>query len=313
MKSRQVGYVLMALIIVGIAGLVARAVASGSEELVLSGLLPLSQDAIDRVTLSTDGTEAVLKRTGDSQDWQIGRHATYAPKLGMFWEVVSDLEGAQLIATNPANHGRMEVGKGQGTVVSFYRGQAISERFVIGKWTPEVLLCYVKRSGKKEVYGIPCPVAKIFDPDPDGWRNPVILRVPRNVVETITFTSPDEEFMLKISEGTWVVATSGEVDQPADLGEVFNLLLVLENLPDAEGFASEAEASPLRFDASTPAIRVGTVSESGFPTTRLRFLKRDGESYWVKNPADPSVYFLNSAVVDFLLKKKSDFLLEGQQ
>ena len=312
MKSRQVGYVLMALIVVGIAGLIARAVTSGSEGLILSGLLPLSQDAIDRVViLSTDDMKAELKKIGDTEDWQVGRHTTYPPKLGQFWDVVSDLEGAQLIATNPASHARMGVAKGQGTEVSFYRGQAISEKFVIGKWTPEIRLCYVKRSGKNEVYGIPCPVARIFDADPDGWRNPVILRVPRNVVESVTFTNPDEEFVLKISEGTWMVAAIGEREKPADLSEVLNILVVLENLPDTVGFASEAEASQLRFDASTPAIRVGTVSESGFPTTRLRFLKRDEETYWVKNPANPSVYILPGPVVDFLLKRKSDFLLGG--
>ena len=52
MGSKQVGYVLIALIAIGVAGLVLRLIAAGSSELTLEGILPVSPDVIDQVTIT---------------------------------------------------------------------------------------------------------------------------------------------------------------------------------------------------------------------------------------------------------------------
>ena len=307
MKSRQVGFVLIALIVVGVAGLIARAVSSGSDELVLSGLLPLTIDVVDTVSISSDESTAELERIGT--DWSIGQFRVFEPKLREFWGAVSDIDGAQLVATNPANHSRMGVADGQGTVLGFFLGGVVQEQFLVGNWSPDVRLCYLRRAGKNEVYSIPCASPDVFNSDPDSWRNRIVFRVPRNAVESIGYTYPGEEFSVGVTERGAVVM-SDEGEEPADGALLLNILLALENLPEATGFASKEEARELSFDASTPSIVIDTIDGSGFPTTRLRFIPRDDISYWVKNPRDNAVYVMDRGLVEFLLKTREDFVLD---
>jgi hypothetical protein len=308
-KSRQVGLVLIALIAIGIAGLIARAVSSGSDELVLSGLLPLSPDVVDTVNLRSGESTAELRRIGtDATNWRVGDFPVFSQKLLEFWSAVSDIDGAQLVARNPENHSRMGVAEGQGTVMEFFLGGSIQEQFLVGKWSPDVRLCYLRRPRKNEVYSIPCASPDVFDADPDGWRNRIVLRVPRTAVESIAFTSPEGDFTVAITQlGSVLISEDGQ--EPADNGLVLNILLVLESLPEAIGFASAEEMEDLRFDASTPSIVISTFEESGVPTTRLRFIPRDDLSYYVKNPAESPVYIMDRDLVEFLLKKKEDFAL----
>ena len=310
MKSRQVGLVLIALIAIGIAGLIARAVSSGSDELVLSGLLPLSPDVVDTVNLVSGQSTAELHRIGtDATSWRVGDFPVFAPKLLEFWSAVSDIDGAQLVARNPENHSRMGVADGQGTLMEFFLRGSIQEQFLVGKWSPDVRLCYLRRPSKNEVYSIPCASPDVFDTDPDDWRNRIVFRVPRAAVESIGFTYPeDEDFTVALTPlGSMLISQDSQ--EPADNGLVFNMLLALENLPEATGFASEEEIEDLRFDASTPSIVISTLDESGLPTTRLRFIPRDDLSYYVKNPAEGTVYIMDRDLVEFLLKKKADFAL----
>ncbi len=310
MKSRQVGLVLIALIAIGIAGLIARAVSSGSDELVLSGLLPLAPDVVDTVSLRTDESTAELRRFGtDANNWRVGDFPVFAPKLLAFWSAVSDIDGAQLVARNSANHSRMGVADGQGTLMEFFLRGSIQEQFLVGKWSPDVRLCYLRRPSKNEVYSIPCASPDVFDTDPDDWRNRIVFRIPRTAVESIGFTDPEDEDFTVALTPLGSVLISEDSQEPADNGLVLNILLALENLPEATGFASEEEMEDLRFDASTPSIVINTLEESGIPTTRLRFIPRDDLSYYVKNPADSPVYIMDRDLVEFLLMTKEDFVL----
>ena len=299
---------LMALIAIGIAGLIVRAVSSGSDELVLSGLLPISQDVVTRVTVrSSDGeSEARLVRIGDV--WTINNQQAFPPKLAQFWSLVSDIDGARLIATNEDNHRRMGVAEDQGTVVSFYLDEFIQEQFIVGEWSSDVRLCYLRRPGKTQVHGIECPTPAtgIFDSTPDGWRDPVVVAIPQQEVESITFTYPDEEFVLRVSDGEWVVAT-GDEEQPADLRQLESVLSVLEVVV-AKGFADEEEAEGLRFDVADASVRIVTTEGASVPTTRLRFLNRDDISYYLKTPVKATVFIIDKSLADALLKRKADLV-----
>ena len=301
MKGRQLGFVLMAMIAVGIAGLIIRVVSSGEEDLVLSGLVPLPQDVVTKVTISSGDSEATLIRRED--EWTIDGQPVFLPKQNQFWTAVSDIDGAQLISTNPDNYERIGVAEGQGTVVSFYLGPSIQEQFIVGKWTPDVRLCFIRRARKTEVYGVPCLRPDVFDTNPDGWRNPLIVALPTNEIESVTFTYPDEEFILKISEEALLVESDGE-SQPANAFQVVTVLSTLEALVSS-GFATDEEAKGLRFSAPDAALRVITREGALNPDTRLRFLKRDDESYYLSTPTLPTVFIVDNVVADSLLKTKA--------
>ena len=76
MKGREVGYVLLALIILGVAGVIVKLVTTGNNDQTLTGLLPLHSDVIDEVTIRTtefgpDSTEGTAKLSRLGEDWSI--------------------------------------------------------------------------------------------------------------------------------------------------------------------------------------------------------------------------------------------------
>ena len=150
MKSRQLGFVLMALIAVGVAGLAFRIVSAGSDEIILEGLIQVSSQASDRVLVEGGGKRTELQRLGDAEQgaWYVDDQPVFAPQLQQFWQAVDDLYDAQLVSVNPANHGRMGVVDGEATEVSFFLGRrSLQEKFLIGTWKPDVRLCYAAPRG----------------------------------------------------------------------------------------------------------------------------------------------------------------------
>ena len=304
------GLVLVALIFIGFAGLILRYVSTESDELTLDGILPVRQEVINKVTISGDFDEATLVKVAGI--WQIERDPTFDDRMNALWEAVNEIDGAQLIAVNPANHSRMGVEDGQGIRVSFYRDDFIQEEFIVGQWTPDVRFCYMRRPGKDEVYGVPCRFGNIFDPDPNSWRNPVVTSIPRGAIDRIEFAYPDEEFVLTPGGRGWTVAVDdGSTIEPANLFVLEGVLRNIERLI-ARDFATVQEAGDLDFNGPDAiSIRIITSPDAISPTTRVRLLRRDDLTYYAKTPVQSTVFILGNTVTDFLLLRAQDIIASG--
>ena len=306
MGSRQVGYVLIVLIAIGVVGLVLRLVAAGSSELTLEGILPVSPDVIDRVTITAPtGQEAKLDKINDV--WQVEREDAFQPKLNQLWTAAADIDGAQLVARNPSNHARMGVREGQGINVAFWLGEFKQEEFIVGRWSQEVRLCYLRKPARNEVYAIPCPFGNIFDSSADGWRNPIVASIPRDAIESIEYDYPDGEFVLKRVERGWL-AENAEVSEPANVFAVNAVLGTLEGFI-ASGFAPEQETEDLDFTGPGGiSVRIITSEDSGFPTTRVRLLPRDDISLYATTPRRANVFLIDARAAAGLLLSLDDFV-----
>lgn len=311
MKGQQVGYVLMALIAVGLVGLIFRIVAAGSDEITLKGLVQVSNEASDTILIRDQVNETELVRIGNSDTgfaWLVEGQQIFPPRLDQFWLAVSDLYSAQIVATDPANHSRLGISDGEGIEISFFRDKrSLQERFIVGDWRPEVRLCYVRRAGKDKVYGIPCPAGNVFDPNPDSWKDPIVAAIPPEDIDRFEFTYPDESFVLAVSpDGEWVVISgSGQVDAANPFA--VNSVLAAVGLLVSSGFANEDEASELDFAAPDAVVRIVTKEEATAPTTRLRFLGRDEATVYVAIPTRSAVFILDTRVVAGLLLRLVDF------
>ena len=297
-----------ALIIIGLAGLIIRLVSTESDELTLDGILPITPDVVNRVVISGDLEEAILVKVGNT--WQIGRDLTFEDRLNALWVTVSEIDGAQLVALNPANHSRMGVQDGQGIRVSFYRGEFKQEEFIVGQWSPQVRFCYLRRPGKDKVFGVPCPFGNIFDPNPNSWRNPVVTRIPRAEIDRIEFAYPDEEFVLAPGGRGWTVDDGSSIE-PANLFVLEGVLRNIERLVAAD-FATAQEAKGLDFNGPDAiSIRIITAPDALSPTTRVRLLPRDDLSYYAKTPVQSTVFILGNAVTELLLLRAQDIIASG--
>ena len=105
MKGKQLGYVLIAVIIIGIVGLGSRVAATvtDSELPVLTGLRTLTPENIDMVVMRDWENEVTLIKREDGTWWS-DNYPVVQTKLTDFWDVSGDIEGSELIATNPKNH-----------------------------------------------------------------------------------------------------------------------------------------------------------------------------------------------------------------
>ena len=316
MKSRQLGFVLMALIAVGVAGLIFRIFAAGSDEIILEGLVQVSQQASDRVLVADGEKQTELVRLGEAEQatWFVDDQPVFIPRLEQFWQAVDDLYDAQLISVNPANHSRLGVVDGDSIEISFFiGGRSLQERFIVGEWKPDVRLCYVRRAGHDETYGVPCPAGNIFEPDPDRWKNPVVASIPPNDILEIQFAYPDEAFVLRPDEeGEWSAYAQDGSENPVNPFALNSIIGTLQ-LVVASGFAEDEEADKLNFAAPDAMVRVITHEDASTPSTRLRFLRRDDLTSYLSIPTTGTVYIVDNQAVGGLLLRLSEMIEEQSE
>jgi hypothetical protein len=208
----------------------------------------------------------------------------------------------------------MGVATEQGKTLSFFMGRALQEQFILGECNLTTPLCFLRRAGDDDVYGIPYPLppftdADVFEPHGDAWRDPVVAAIPRDEVESLTITYPDEQLTLRIGgEGEWVVLSGDGEETRADSALVDQMLSVLEVIV-AAGFATDEEATGLRFDSPDATVRVVTKEGAEAPTTSLRILRRDDITYFLRTPTKSSVYIMDAGFVDALLAREADLAL----
>ena len=306
MKSRQLGYVLIALIAVGLVGIAFRLASSGGDAIVLEGLVQVGPQASDRILVEGDGFRTEIRRLGAAEDltWFVDNQQVFEPRMLQFWQATSDLYDAQLVSTNPNNHSRMGVVDGEAIELSYFQGgRSLQEKFIVGDWKSNVRLCYFRRAGQDETYGIPCPSGNIFDPNPDTWKNPVAASIPPNEIMEIQYTYLDEQFALRQNEdGEWIALTTDGESLPAN-GFALNGIFGALQLVVASGFAAEDEADALNFAVPDAMVRVLTREDAATPGTRLRFLRRDAQSMYLSTPGTRTVYIVdNRSVAGLLLR-----------
>ena len=209
------------------------------------------------------------------------------------------------------HHEKLGVDDENSTRVDLYFGQSLQEQFHVGKWLPDVRLCYIRKSGRADVYGIPCSRNGVFSSDPDSWRDPIIAAIPASDIASMDFMYPDstESFSVgKTEEENWVVASPTGI-KPANIQVLDMIMKTLQILP-ATGFENDEISKSLDFDAPHGALRINTHKEASTPTTRLKFIKKDNDLYYVKIPSQSTIFTLNAQIAEFLLMKKNIIEIE---
>ena len=306
MKGKQLGIVLTSLIVLGILAIIVRIVFSGDSAYELEGLLPISEDVIDSVTIESTDSSLTLYKV-EVGAWEVERYPAFEPKMSEFWQHVFDIEQAQLVARNAKHHQLLGVNQEDSTKLNFFLGPSLQESFHIGKWSQDVRLCYVRKAGKDDVYGIPCPRGNVFSANPDAWRNPIVYSVPYSEIESFDFLYPDSQqnFSLILNEDMTWSARNSTSDQLANLTMLQYLFQAVQIIP-AVGFADETVSKTLDFDAPDGALRINTLDTSNTPTTRLKFIKKYESTYYVKLSSQSTVFIMDGQTAEFLMMDISD-------
>ena len=317
MKGKQVGYVLIVLIALGVAGLVWRLISSETQQPVLTGVSLLSEEVVDKVVMSDNEKETTIEKVDG--EWQVGPYPVVPRTLEEMWATAKLFDGAELISNNPDNHYLMGLSPENTTVVQFYREGEIYEEFYVGDkvyapvgervitpWRAQVRLCYLRRKDANEAYSVFCRFPDRFNPDPRFWADPSIVQIPRDEVEAITFSYPDEEFDLRFGNRGWLVVKDGQ-PAAADVGAVLALLGELEQLVTTE-FPHVSKVAELDFNEPDVLIGIGTREGATAKSVLLLLLDAGFGSYYVKDSDKTWVYFLDEEDAPKLLMTSQDLL-----
>ena len=318
MGGKQVGFVFAALVILGIAALVFRFISAEPDEILISGVAPLSEETLDKVVIRNNEFETVIEKLDG--DWLVGPYPVQRRRFEDMWATTQMFDAAELIATNPENHPLMGVSPENGTLVEFWNGDELVEEFFVGDqqfapigerlitpWQNFVRLCYLRNPEEDDVYGIFCDFPDRFLPDPKFWKHPLITEIPRDEVESISFRYPEEEFNLRIENSVWVVSQEGAEVGQADPEKMLELLQAVEYLVTSD-FPTDDEMSRLNFDLADITIfiqvRTGAIARSA----RLLLLERDEGGFYVKRQGQDYAFIVDDQTAPFILKKIQDLI-----
>ena len=318
MGGKQVGFVFAALVILGIAALVFRFISAEPDEILISGVAPLSEETLDKVVIRNNEFETVIEKLDG--DWLVGPYPVQRRRFEDMWATTQMFDAAELIATNPENHPLMGVSPENGTLVEFWNGDDLVEEFFVGDqqfapigerlitpWQNFVRLCYLRNPEEDDVYGIFCDFPDRFLPDPKFWKHPLITEIPRDEVESISFRYPEEEFNLRIENSVWVVSQEGAEVGQADPEKMLELLQAVEYLVTSD-FPTDDEMSRLNFDLADITIfiqvRTGAIARSA----RLLLLERDEGGFYVKRQGQDYAFIVDDQTAPFILKKIQDLI-----
>jgi hypothetical protein len=311
--------VLVLLIALGVVGLALRLLSAESDQLTLAGVRPIDSDTVDKVVMRDSLNEIIINKVGGV--WQAGPYPVVAAALEDMWETAELFDDeAELISNNPDNHILMGVAQGNATVVQFWQGDKLYEEFLVGDkvyapveglervftpWTNVARLCYLRRPGADEVYGVFCRFPDRFRADPRFWAEPSIVQIPRDEVEVITFSYPGESFDLRAINSVWVVVSEGS-PETASLEVTLALLTELEALVTSD-FPDASDVAELDFAQPDVLLGIGTREGATASPVLLLFLETADGAYYVKDAENGWVYFLNAEDAARVLKTRQDF------
>ena len=302
MKARQVGLVLALLVGVALAGLVLRVVSEASAPSTLSGIFPVAEEVIDQVLIqSAEGEARLIKTDGE---WRIGIHKAFELRLASLWSIAELLRQSQLVAEEPVHHERLGVDPQNAVRVSFYKGESPVEELLIGHWSPQAGLAYVRRPVDDAVFSMPVNLPGVFESNPNAWRNPVVLDLQPEEINTVTLVYPDGRIALEREDAGWAVVTP-DGREAGDPAKVQALLQGLAPLLTAD-FPPDREARDVSFAEPDAAIEI--ISTGDRPFVVVSFVERDEDSYYVKLADETTVYLFSRAAADQLLRAREDFL-----
>ena len=318
MGGKQVVFVFAALVILGLAALVFRFISAEPDEILLTGVAPLTEETLDKVVIRNNEFETVIEKIDG--DWQVGPYPVQRRRFEDMWATTEMFDEAELIAQNPENHPLMGVSPENGTLVEFWNQDELLEEFFVGDqqfapigerlitpWQQFVRLCYLRNPEEDDVYGIFCDYPERFKPDPKFWKHPLITEIARDEVETISFRYPEEDFSLSIENSVWVVRQGGAEVGQADPEKMLELLQAVEYLVTSD-FPTDDELIRLNFDLADITmfiqVRTGSIARSA----RLLLLERDEGGYFVKRQGQDYAFIIDDQVAPFILKRISDLI-----
>jgi len=303
MNARSLKLVFAFVVAIGILGLVFRLISGVSESDTLSGLFPLNDAIVSEIIVSSYNNESRLIKSGGT--WRVGINPVYDVRMQSLWSVVDSLDDAHLVAINEQSQDILGVDLKNGIEVDFRSEGKSLESIIIGKWIPDTGLSYLRRPGYDATYSLPFDIGQIFNPNPDSWRDPIIINIIESEIESILVTGNNRNYNLRKLNEEWFVFTDGK--QYSSNKMSISQMMQLLNPLIAEKFASEQEMKLLDFESADINFEI-TFQGTGDREILLFILTED--QVFLKVDGKRTVYSVLNSLSTLLTPKLNEIIID---
>ena len=324
MNLKQSIYLIGTIVLISIIAIVSRIGFSENESLIyIENLNPLNREITDKIIIKDDLNQTTITKKDDG--WKVGNYPVVFDSFEEMWEIVNHFPSARLISTNPENHPLMGVTDTNSTSVEFYNNGILVEKFLIGDkvyapmpgeekiytpWTSMSRMCYLRQSNKDDVYGVFCQYPDRFNPKPEMWAEPTIIKIPTDEIESIIYRYPEKEFQLKILPNNQWIIIEEIGPSVADISLTNSLLAKFARLVTSD-FPNPDIINNLNLSNPSIVITIIAKPNSGTESADL-FLFEDMQGqdsgYYIKNRINDWVYYIDSITASSILKHPEELL-----
>ena len=328
MNLRQLVYLISTIVIISIIASLSRLGFAENESITnMENFSPINRETVDKIIIKDSTNQTTL--TKGNFDWKIGNYPVVFDGFEEMWEIVSNFDSAKLISSNPSNHPFMGVSESNSTSVEFYKNDSLIETFLIGDkvyapmpgeeniytpWSSISRMCYIRQPNNKEVYGVFCPYPDRFNPKPEMWAEPTIIKIPTDEIESIIYRYPETEFQIKILPNNQWIIIEEKGPSIADINITNNLLSEFSQLVTSD-FPEPKVINNLELSSPSIVISVIAKPNSGSESADLFLFKNiEGQEngYYIKNRLNDWVYYIDPITSSSILKYPADLIKTDQ-
>ena len=216
---------------------------SGRSKSLRSELVSIDTAKVSKVEVITGDLSVAL--TEADQGWRVAldngtQKQTRAGAVSTMLASLSSVEPGRLASKSPSKWKDYQVDS-TGTRVKVYEGDEVVTDIVIGRFGVEgqqSYFTYVRLFEDEEVYVAPNFMSITIGKDAASYRDNTLLRLQKDSLTAISFSSPEGAFQLSKGE-TWYLT-----DQPADSAAVASYLTGLSLVSSKEFYDEEVVADP---------------------------------------------------------------------
>jgi hypothetical protein len=262
-------------------------------------------DKIDELEIKSEsGDRTTLKKKG--ADWVIVQPVDSASDQGTVSGITSNLASLEIQRVIDEKAGDLkQFGLASPRIEVAYKSGGQQRRLQIGDKTPTGSDLYAKLADSNRVFLIPAYLDSTFNHGTFDLRDKTVLKVDREKLDTLEVVSDKRTERFEKKQGDWVIAQPpvgkaefSAVDNLVSRVSSLQMKSIVNDAADLKKYGLEQPAMTVRVGSgsSLASLLVGSSAESG--------------SVYAKDASRPTVFTIESSLVDDLKKDPSEYRLK---
>ena len=262
-------------------------------------------DKIDELEIKSEsGDRTTLKKKG--ADWVIVQPVDSASDQGTVSGITSNLASLEIQRVIDEKAGDLkQFGLASPRIEVAYTSGGQQRRLQIGDKTPTGSDLYAKLADSNRVFLIPAYLDSTFNHGTFDLRDKTVLKVDREKLDTLEVVSDKRTERFEKKQGDWVIAQPpvgkaefSAVDNLVSRVSSLQMKSIVNDATDLKKYGLQQPAMTVRVGSgsSLASLLVGSSAESG--------------SVYAKDASRPTVFTIESTLVDDLKKDPSEYRLK---